>query len=228
MGLPYPHFLINFKIYEGTAGEDGRALVETVQTVQEQTGATFAISPQTPDLTWLARETSVPIVAQSATAAEPGRGNGDVSLAGVAAGGVDGVVLNHPESRVDISTLQDLVDGCRTHGLESIVCVDSIEMGRAVMAFEPDCLLFEEPGDIATDRSMTETHPKRVEAFVDAVESERPETRVLLGGGISTAADVERALALGADAVGAASAFVDADDKHALLTEIAQVLVEGG
>jgi hypothetical protein len=45
------------------------------------------------------------------------------------------------------------------------------------------------------------------------VESERPKTRVLLGGGIST---------------GAASAFVDADDRTAWLSEIAEALTDAG
>lgn len=228
MALEYPLFLVNFKRYEGTAGDDGRALVETVERVTRETGGRVAVAPQTPDLAWLARGTDLPVVAQSVDAARPGRGNGDVTVRAVAAAGADGVILNHPESPDDFSGVSALVDACREHGLDSIVCVDSVETGRAALAFDPDCLLFEEPSDIASGESMVRARPERVERFVSMVDEENPRTRVLLGGGISAAGDVERALELGADAAGAASAFVDADDRAAWLSAVATALADGG
>ena len=53
------------------------------------------------------------------------------------------------------------------------------------------------------------------------VEAENPETRILLGGGISSGRDLAAGLDHGADAAGASSAFVDAEDRQAWLTEIA-------
>lgn len=224
MALEYPLFLVNVKTYDGTAGDDGLALARTIERVTHKIGGTVAFAPQTPDLTWIACETSLPLVAQSGDAAAPGRGNGSVSVQAVAASGADGVILNHPESPDTFSDVAELVDAYRDHSLDSIVCVDSLEMGRAALAFDPDCLLFEEPSDIATGESMVRTHPERVERFVSMVADENPRTRVLLGGGVSSAADVERALELGADAAGAASAFVDADDREAWLSSVAEVL----
>lgn len=87
MPLEYPHFLINFKRYEGTAGDAGLELARTIGAVGSRTNATFAVAPQTPDVRLLAEETSLPIVAQSIDAVEPGRGNGDVSIQAVAAAG---------------------------------------------------------------------------------------------------------------------------------------------
>lgn len=226
MALEYPLFLINYKVYDGTAGDDGLALAEMVEAVQRSVGGTFAIAPQTPDLTWFARDCSVPVVAQSVDATAAGRGNGRVSLQAVASGGVEGVILNHPESRDTFSDVASLVDDCTEFGLESIVCVDSVKMGGAALAFDPDCLLFEEPGDIATGESMVQTHPELVEEFVTMVREDSPTTRVLLGGGIADAEDVARALGLGADAAGAASAFVEADERWEWLSSIAEVLAE--
>lgn len=224
MSLEYPQFLLNFKIYDGTAGDEGLSLVETIEHVHRKTGGRFAVAPQTPDLAWIARQTSLPVVAQSVDASEPGRGNGSVSLQAVDAAGVDGVLLNHPESPDTFSDVGAFVAACEEYGLDAIVCVDSLEMGRAALAFDPDCLLFEEPSDIAGGESMVQSHPGRVEAFVSMIAEENPETRVLLGGGISSGADVERALELGADAAGAASAFVDAPDRTAWLSEIGEAL----
>lgn len=226
MGLTYPHFLLNYKIYDGTAGDDGLAIAKTIESVQEETGGTFVLAPQTTDLTWIARNTSLPVVSQSVDTASPGRGNGDVSLQAVTAAGAEGVVLNHPESRHSLSAVARFVSACRDCGLDSIVCVDSVQMGHAALAFDPDCLLFEEPSDIASDQSMVQSHPERVEEFVSMVAEERPETRVLLGGGISTPDDVRSAFELGVDAAGAASAFVDAPDRRAWLTEVGAVLAD--
>lgn len=228
MRLEYPLFLASVKSYAGTAGEDALALAETIERVTSKTGGTVALAPQTPDLAWLARETDLPLVAQSVDAAQAGAGNGSVSVPAVSAAGADAVVLNHPESPDSFSAIPAFVDASRAHGLDSIVCVDSVDLGRAALTFDPDCLLFEEPSDIASGESMVRTHPERVERFVSMVAEENPRTRVLLGGGITSAADVERALDLGADAAGAASAFVNADDREAWLSAVASVLAPSG
>ncbi|TKR27883.1 triose-phosphate isomerase [Natronomonas salsuginis] len=227
MPLDYTHFLINFKRYEGTAGDAGLDLAQTIEAVGSRTDATFAVAPQTPDVRLLAEETSLPIVAQAIDAVEPGRGNGEISIQAVAAAGADGVLINHPESPDTLTDVEAFVAECASFGLESIVCVDSVEAGRAALAFDPDCLLFETPADIATGRAMTRSHPGRVEAFVAMVDLENPRTRVLLGGGITDAADVADALDSGADAAGAASAFMNADDRDAWLSAVADALTSG-
>ena len=182
------------------------------------------MAPQVPDIHRIAEETNLSVIAQSVDALEAGRGNGRTSLTAVAKAGAAGVLINHPESPDEFNDVGDIVAGCAEYGLESIVCVDGVDLGRAALTFDPDCLLFENPVDIASDRALARTHPKRVEAFVSMVESENQETRILLGGGISTAADVAASLEHGADAAGAASAFVDASDREAWLSEIAESL----
>ena len=224
MALTYPHFLVNYKLYEGTAGADGLELAKSIEAVQRRTGATFVVAPQVPDIYRIAEETGLPVVAQSVDALEAGRGNGRTSLAAVAEAGAAGVLVNHPESPAAFSDVGAVVDRCAEYGLESVVCVDTVDTGRAALAFGPDCLLLENPADVASDRALARTHPERVEAFVSMVESERPGTRVLLGGGISTAADVTASLEHGADAAGAASAFVGADDPEAWLSDVAAAL----
>lgn len=226
MSLSYPHFLVNFKVYEGTAGAAGRDLAETIERVAERTGASFAVAPQTPDLYRVASVTSLPVVAQSVDTADPGRGTGAVSLQSVASAGAEGVLINHAESPDTLAEIESLVAGCADHDLESIVSVSSVEMGRAALAFGPDCLLFENPGDIATGQPLASADPDRVRDVVAMVGTTAPDTRVLLGGGISDAGDVEASLALGADAAGAASAFLDASDRESWLESIAEVLVD--
>ncbi len=224
MGLEYPHFLVNYKVYDGTAGEDGLALARTLETVAEATNRTFAVAPQTPDVRLAAEETSLPVVAQSVDALEPGRGNGRISIQALAAAGADGVLVNHPENRATLEEVERTVARCGEFGLESIVCVAGREMGEAALAFGPDCLLLEKPEDVATGRAITRTHPELVEEFVAMVDDRNPRTKVLVGGGISSADDVARAFDLGADAAGAASAVLEASDRRAWLTAVAEAM----
>ncbi|MGM0605856.1 MAG: triose-phosphate isomerase, partial [Halobacteriota archaeon] len=80
MALDYPFFLVNCKLYAGTAGAEGLAFANQIETVQDRTGARFVVAPQTPDIRLFAEHTSLSIVAQSVTAIEPGRGTGQIAI----------------------------------------------------------------------------------------------------------------------------------------------------
>jgi triosephosphate isomerase len=221
VNLDYPHFLINFKAYDGAYGPDAASYAREIETVREETDAEFVVAPQTVDLRLVAENTSLPVVAQAIDAIEPGRGTGSVLPEAVAEAGVEGAVINHPEQSDALADVETKVSRCDELGLDSMVSVNSIETGRAVLSFDPDCLIFEDPADIATGEALPQTNPELVEEFVAAVEEANARTKVLLGGGISTANDVERGFELGADAAGAASAAIQATDRRAWLEAVA-------
>jgi len=221
--LTYPYFQINFKIYPGTGGENGLEFARMIERVERETEANFVLTPQVPDLRWIASETDLTVTTPKIAPDEPGRGIGKVLPETIRAAGAEGAVINHAEDRDTLTDVERKIERCREADLDSIVCVDSVEMGRAVAAFDPDSMVFEKPGDISTDRAISQTHPDRVRAFRDAIEAENPRTKVLVGGGIATAEDVELAFEQGADATGAASAISLADDPEARLRSIAEV-----
>lgn len=226
--LPYPHFQINFKVYPGTWGDDALSFARTIEAIEEETGARFVLTPQLPDLRRIVDETELSVTAPRIDATEPGRGMGRILPEAIADAEADGVVMNHAENRDSLSDLAWKIDRCRDLRMDSVVCVDSVRMGRSVAALDPDVMIYEKPGDISSDRAITQTHPDRVRDFLEMVEGESPDTRVLVGGGISSADDVERAFELGADASGAASAVSLADDPESLLREIAAAFPDGG
>lgn len=221
MNLEYPLFLLNLKTYEGTYGADAASYAETVAEVVAETDARFAVAPQATDVRLVAETASLPVVAQAADAAEPGRETGGILPEAVAEAGADAVMMNHPERRDTLADVEAKVRRCEECGLDSIVCADSLDMGRAVLEYDPDCVVFENPADIASGNALARTRPELVEEFVAVVEERNPRTKVLLGGGITTPEDVARSFELGADAAGAASAAVQADDRQAWLEGIA-------
>ncbi|WP_135665981.1 triose-phosphate isomerase [Halorhabdus rudnickae] len=224
MSLPYPHFQVNYKLYPGTWGSDGLALAKTIERIGKQTGGNFVLTPQVPDLRLIASETDLPVFAPAVDSVSPGRGMGKRLPEALADAGAVGAVINHAENRDTLADIETKIERCRAAGLDAIVCVDSVEMGRAVAAFEPDQLLFERPGDISTDRAITRTHPEQIERFIAMRDDTAPETKVRVGGGISSAPDVRQAFELGVDATGAASAIVTAEDPERLLGEIGEVV----
>ena len=220
MGIADPIFLVNYKTYAGTSGDDALAFAETIERVRDETGSRFAVAPQLPDLRLVAERTALPIVAQTGIP-QAESGMGDITFEAVADAGADAVFVSHPENEAALTAVDRAVDRCGELGLESIVAVESLPTARMALAADPDWLLFERPADIATEEGMVRTHPERIETFVEAVADEAPETRMFVGGGIRTAADVARAFECGVDATGAASAAVGADDREAWLRSIA-------
>lgn len=224
--LPYPHFQVNFKIYPGTYGEQAFSFARMLEQIEAETSAKFVLTPQLPDLRTIATETELSVTAPSMDAVEPGRGMGKILPDAIADAGADGVIINHAENRDTLSDLVWKIERCRNLGIDSVVCVDSVQMGRSVADYDPDSLIYEMPEDISSDRSITKTHPDRVREFLEMINQQNPRTRVLVGGGISTADDVKSAFELGADAAGAASAVSLAEEPESLLRKIADIFPE--
>lgn len=226
LSLPYPHFQVNFKIYPETWGNNALEFARTLESIESETGARFVLTPQVIDLRMISEKTSLAVTAPYMDATEPGRGMGKILGEAVADAGADGVVINHAENRDSFADLVWKIERCRDLDIDSIVCIDSIKMGRSIAEYEPDLMIFEMPEDISTGKAITQTHPDRVRDFLKMVKKESPQTRVLVGGGISTPEDVRLAFEQGAHAAGAASAVSLADDPASLLREIAGVFPE--
>lgn len=224
MALPYPHFLVNFKVYPGTTGESGLDLARILERVAAETGTHLAVAPQTPDLRLVAERTELPVVAQAVDPVDPGRGNGAILPEAAAAAGAGGAIVNHPERPENLGDVRTAIRRCREADLETIVAVDALDLARAVATLGPDCVLFERPADVASEEPMVRSAPDLVREFLATLDSVDPDVRAFVGGGIASPEDVAAAFDLGVDATGAASAFVGAGDPAGWIRSVAEAM----
>jgi len=224
MHLRFPSLHISYKIYPNTAGEDGIEFARLIQKVRDETGAELFVTPQILDIRMVAENTDLTVTAPRVDAVETGRGTGRVLPETLKRAGAEGVMMNHPEDRDLLVDLDFKINRCREIGIDSIVCIDSLEMAEAVAYLDPDAFICEKPGNIGGDHSVVADHPEYVKNFISVVKEVNPDSKVLVGSGMGSPEDVRRAFELGADAIGAASTFCLANDREQTLRMVAEAM----
>ncbi len=135
--------------------------------------------------------------------------------------GAVGVMLNHAERPLSISTLAKTLLRARQLDLMSIVCADSMVETRAVAQLYPDLMITEPTELIGTGQACDMTYVKQ---SFDAVIGVNPNIGVLVGGGVSGGDDVYRIIMAGADATGSSSGIAKASDPGAMVHEMLAAL----
>lgn len=150
-----------------------------------------------------------------------GRGLACVLGESVKAAGAVGVMLNHAERPLPVSTLVRTLNRARELGLMSIVCADSMDETRAIAQLHPDLMITEPTELIGTGQAADMSY---VKTSVDAITAIDPNIGILVGGGISNGTDVYNTIMAGADATGSSSGIVKAADPGAMVNEMLQAL----
>jgi len=148
---------------------------------------------------------------------EPGRGLADILPEAVKAAGAVGVMLNHCEKPLALSTLEKSIRRAHGIGLAAIVCADTIAEARAIACLNPDIIVAEPSELIGTGQTKNMDY---VKASIEAVHSINPEILVLQGAGISSGEDVYQLIYHGAQATGASSSIAKAKDKEGIIDEM--------
>ncbi len=222
--VEYPLILVNLKTYREAMGEKAMKLAAAAEKVHDQTGVCVAIAPQTPNLATVAGATSAPVFAQHVDAVGYGKYTGHVLPEAVVEAGCAGTLISHSERRLEIGGIEETVKRARGAGLHQVVCVDTVERGRAVAPFNPDAIAIEPPELIGTGIPVSKARPEVVSGSVEAVHSLNPDIKVLCGAGITSGEDVAAAVRLGAAGVLVASGVVKAPDPLKKLMELAMAV----
>ena len=147
----------------------------------------------------------------------PGRGLADVLPESLVAAGAEGVMLNHVEKPLTISTLRQTILRAEEVGVTTIVCADSIAEASMIAQLNPDIIVAEPSELIGTGIT---SGPEYVAASMKAVKDVNPDILVLQGAGISNGKDVYDTILSGAEATGSSSGVVKAPDRAAMVDEM--------
>ena len=214
-----PIIALNLKVYKESLGKRGLELCQIASEVSLLTGVRIIVAPQAIDLRE-AVQVSGDVFAQHVDAAGQGAFTGALTVEALKEAGVTGSLVNHSERRLPEETIAATIARLKEAGLESMLCTKDTEESVRLAKYEPTYIAVEPPELIGSGISVSTARPEVVSGTVDAVARVNS-TPVLCGAGVSSAADVKKAIELGAKGVLLASAFVKAADPKKLLEEMA-------
>lgn len=216
-----PVIILNFKAYRESSAERGLALARMCEEVAQEIGKSIVIAPQQIDLSLMAKEVDIPVLAQHVDPIGEGSFTGHISPAAVKETGAIGTLINHSERQLSHDLIRLTVEKCKEVGLESVVCANDIEMGKVAASFGPDYVAVEPPELIGGDISVTSADPDIVSGTVEKVKEVNPNVTVLCGAGVKSGEDVRKAVELGTEGVLLASGVIKSPDPKAALLDLA-------
>jgi len=224
--------LINFKTYQNSTGARAVALAKKADKVALETGAEIAVAVDATSINAVSSAVSIPVFAQHVDPAGFGANTGHITADMLREAGARGAIINHTEKKMEFNSLVGSIAKCRTAGLTSVVCVNSVEEAKAIMSVSPDYLSLEYADLIGSGKSISLLKPKDVAYFAKLVKGSGETNRIrgqaptkpLCGAGVSCGNDVRAALELGTHGVIVASAIVNAQDQEAVIKEMAEAL----
>ena len=219
-----PLIVVNFKAYPEALGAKGLQLAEACAKVADETGASIALAPASPDLASIAKRVRIPVLAQHVDGLDPGEHTGWIPPEAVLAAGAAGTLLNHSERKVAWEEMAISMRRCTDLGLEVVCCADDLPEAETCAKLGPDFVAIEPPDLIGGRVSVTSAKPEVVSTAVDRVRSVNPHVRVLCGAGVKTGRDVRRAIELGTVGVLVASGVVRAKDPAKAVRDLARGL----
>ncbi|MFQ5976140.1 MAG: triose-phosphate isomerase, partial [Candidatus Hydrothermarchaeales archaeon] len=201
MDIKTPVIMLNVKTYAESMGEKGLELARACQEVTEETGVSTAICPQQVDLSWIARQVDIPVLAQHVDAFSPGSCTGWTVLDAVKASGAVGTLVNHSEHRLTIADIEAVVAKAKELDLVTVVCTNNTSVSSAAAALEPTMIAIEPPELIGSGIPVSKANPEIVKDSVKAVKEVLKDVTILCGAGISKGEDVKAAIELGTEGV---------------------------
>lgn len=217
-----PLVLINFKVYPEAMGKRGLLLAQKIAKVKSKIYQ-IGISPTILDQVQISKTNknhSLLLFAQHSDPYDLGAHTGSVTLEELKSWKIQGVIINHSENHLNMSTIKTEVDKCKRLKLQSVVCASNLKDIQKVAKMKPDYLAYEPKQLIGGKVSVVESNPKVIFEAVKLVKKISPNTKVLCGAGIHSKEDLTQALKLGAQGVLLAHAAVKAKDPKKFLEKM--------
>ena len=192
--------LLNFKLYEESIAGKALDLAKKIAKA-EKNGYEIIVAPSLLMMKEIVDKTKLPVFSQHTDHVELGAHTGRISAQELKRIGARGTILNHSERKVPMKYLTEIVDKCRKAKLKIVICASSLYELKKVLSLEPNYVAYEPKGLIGGDVSVTKANPDLIVEAVEIVKELSPYTKLLVGAGVHTKADVGQALLLGASGV---------------------------
>ena len=208
--------VINLKNYVS-----GASVLDLVKKIEIYYGKAVVAVPAI-DLASIVKSTTLPIYAQHIDYQESGRSTGFVMPEQIVAEGAQGTLLNHSEHPISLAEIKLTIKRANEVGLKVIVCAGTLAAVKQLLALHPYAIAFEEKKLIATGKSITEYKTAELQKFVALMKDS--ESLPLCGAGITSGADVAKALTLGCKGVLVSSIVANSQTPEKFLKEIASLV----
>lgn len=219
--LRTPFFVVNPKAY--LYGDNSLALALKADELAGKYDVDILYTVQHADAYRISQLTEhLIITAQHMDSLVPGRGMGYILPEALVANGVKATFLNHAEHPIQMSELVQVMKRADELDILTIVCADSIAEAKAIATLNPDIMICEPTELIGTGQSSDLDYMRSTNESVKSVNNQ---ILVLQAAGISSPADVRKALTSGADATGGTSGIVAADKPVEMLEKMLKELV---
>ncbi|OYT34573.1 MAG: triose-phosphate isomerase [Candidatus Aenigmarchaeota archaeon ex4484_52] len=205
-----PIIAINLKTYQQGLGENAVTIAKAIEEINPNNNAKYTaiLCPQAIDIRLVCSQTKIPVFAQHGDAYDFGRNTGCVLIKSLKQAGIKGLIINHNEHKLLLSTIEKTIKLAREEKLYSICCADTVDQAKAISCFNPDYVAVEPPELIGTDISIAKKDPKIIKEIIKKINFINPVVRVLIGAGIKTRKDIDVCIEFGANGVLLASGVV--------------------
>ncbi len=138
--------------------------------------------------------------------------------------GIKGSIINHSEHKLILREVHKVIKTLNGVGVESIACGDTPSEVSALAYMNPTMIAVEPPELIGTGISVSKARPEVITESLEAIKRVGKDLPLLAGAGITSEADVRRAIELGAKGVLVASAVMKAKDPVKVMRSLAEPL----
>lgn len=213
-------FIINLKNYLEVSGDKTIKLAAAAQTVADSQKLRIILAPPQPSIAIVKQNVNIPIICQHVDDAGIGQTTGFFIPEIAKSYGASGSLVNHSEHRLDVRTINNLVQRLRQLGMTSIVCARTSQEVEAVAKLDPDFIAIEPPELIGTGKAVSKESPKIITDSIKAAAKYSKSGSVICGAGIMDKSDVRNALELGVKGILVASGIIKSSSWYEKILEL--------
>lgn len=164
------------------------------------------------------------LTAQHLDKTEIGRGMGHIVAEMLKYNGVNAVIFNHAEHKLNREDIKHVIKRAKDNNLITIVCASEIEEVKFIANLSPDIILCEPTYLIGSGILSDDTYIKESTNCIRNINSN---ILVMQAAGVVKPLDVYKIISNGADGTGCTSGIILADNPNEMLEEMIKNLVKG-